>query len=69
MRNKIGSLEITVKNEVPSENFLMGTLFLKVNCRRTYGSLVHCTYFYWKPFFLASDSQKKVPLGSPGNNY
>jgi hypothetical protein len=30
-------LEISVKNEVPSENILVGTLFLTVISRETYG--------------------------------
>jgi hypothetical protein len=41
----LGFLEITVKNEVPTTMFLLGTLFLTVISRETWRNLLHIIYY------------------------
>jgi hypothetical protein len=46
------SLSITVRNRIPRENNHSGTPFPKVI------SSIYCTSFYWKPYFLLTNSRK-----------
>jgi hypothetical protein len=54
---KEGSQVITVRDKVPREKFLVGTLFVTVNFNGTYRNLFYCTYFYLEQFFLGTNSQ------------
>jgi hypothetical protein len=44
----------------------LGTSLLTVISKRTKGNLFECTYFYWEPVFIATNSQEiwfpEVPL-------
>jgi hypothetical protein len=70
-------MDINVRIEVHASIFPLGALLLTVILRGTKGNLFYCSYFYWEPFFLATNSEeiwfplvpgditvtKKIPAG------